>query len=266
MLIDAILGNNLSVNQILEYEDIVTRLSPREFVYISGSLVEGLGNKWSDVDVFVVGDLAPLGTGVLNVDSARVINHTIGDRRVDFEFVEQSHVETIINKLNSFDGNASVHSGGLLSTSDQKFLHLLRVGIPVCHNENHNKILATLDVKNLSQYLRRVAYENTNGCFEDLCGMVESQDFAVALLRSRDLISFATDVLLHHQGSTNPSTKWRIKILTKMAETFDREDAWIPNEYWRLMFFSEINDKKMQMLHFEECLKYSEKIIRRVYG
>ncbi len=116
--------------EILALEDLGRRR--RGVVYLGGSLVEGRGNPWSDVDVFVVGNLRPVGPDVKPGDVNTVSVHFYKGVRFDFEYWTPEHVRDLARRLRSIRlGITRSLTRTTFSYIEECFLHRLRTGRPL---------------------------------------------------------------------------------------------------------------------------------------
>jgi predicted nucleotidyltransferase len=197
----------LDADLILALEEL-----PRgaELIFLAGSLVEGLGNPWSDIDCYVIGNTEPIGPHVLQMAQFKVSTHFVERERVDFEFWTRAEVVRICKKLELFDPN-DWRDSDLLSQAQQAFVHRLHNALVL-----YGDLAAVGEIVNLeklSLMQKCAALSRLDGAFEDVCGMLEGDDLISALALSRHLLDLSMDVYLHALGRTNPSGKWRLRML-----------------------------------------------------
>jgi hypothetical protein len=201
-------------------------------VYLSGSVVEGLANSASDIDLFVVADGAePRAPAVFRKSRFSVAIHFVGARRIDFEYWPPKEVLAIARRL------AAVQPGKefvaeALDPTDEVFIHRVGIGVPLVNAEGFRKLQAEFDFERFRRYLVQQAVHRLDGALEDLTGMLDDGDLEVALLRARDVVGLAADAFLHDRGFTNTLPKWRARLLAAAGA----EAAGVRERFWALQF------------------------------
>jgi hypothetical protein len=198
--------------------------TPRYSVHVAGSLVEGLGNRNSDVDVFVIGEAAPSGESVGQIEGCTTSMHYVDTRRVDYQYWTDAQVDEVVRRL---DGDADLAIGELV------FLHRLRTGVAIAGAARLDALRARVPFDRLASCQREVARIDVDNALEDLYGMIDDGDHELALLRSRDLLDAALDAFRFTLGDTNPRGKWRIKIVAGLADQAPELD--LVERYWALL-------------------------------
>lgn len=250
----------LTVNALLAFES----LAPTDVVYVSGSLVEGLGNQASDIDVFVVGKVTPKGENVVSVEGTTPVSvHFHGKRRVDFEFWQEAPVVALANRINALRPNVDA---AWFSTKELEFVHRLRLGLPVAGTSGFERYKNMFDFEKLAGGLARRAIGVIDDVLEDLYGMLDDGDLDVGLLRSRDLLDACCDAYLHHRGSTNTKPKWRSKLLARLdKDEFGRD---VERAFWRLQYPAENprNDEARANEHIRQCIAFANRVVNTIQG
>lgn len=244
---------NISVDQLLALERL-----PRDGAfasYIAGSAIDGLGNAWSDIDLYVIGDCAPVGDFVIDNGNHHVSIHYLDSQRVDFEFWKPGHIKELAAKLDGFVDD-KLGDEVPLSIAEQQFVHRLLHNSP-CFG-NVETWARTFDIKQLSRMQMSACVRQTDSLHEDICGMLESGDYASAALLCRPLLENALGASLHASGNTIPTAKWRFQIAAKMQPKIDCLDMW-----WELQFPSlpRQEDTASLLKHIVDCIRLSEQLV-----
>ncbi|NTX05877.1 MULTISPECIES: hypothetical protein [Myxococcus] len=207
-------------------------------VFLSGSLVEGMGNAFSDIDVFVVGGGEPTGTSLHKAGDALFSVHMLGKRRVDFEYWSEASVEVLAAKLAALDlkegGRDNVMMERRMTEDEIVFLHRVRTGVALMHDGRLDRLRSRFDFRRLSRWLLEVKIREVDDALEDLYGMMEQPD--VALMRARELLNSTCDAFCHYRGSTNIRRKWRTRILGQLVASGDEEARKFEQRFWELQF------------------------------
>ncbi|MCK8499855.1 MULTISPECIES: hypothetical protein [Myxococcus] len=226
----------VDLGQLLALESLTPALEAA--VFLSGSLVEGMGNAFSDIDVFIVGGGEPKGTSLHKAGEALFSVHMLGKRRVDFEYWSDAAVERLAAKLASLDlkegGPDNVMMERRMTEDEIVFLHRVRTGVALMHDSRLERLRARFDFPRLSRWLQEVKIREVDDALEDLYGMMEQPD--VALMRARELLNSTCDAFCHARGSTNIRRKWRTRILGQLAAGGDAEARAFEQRFWELQF------------------------------
>jgi hypothetical protein len=244
------------LDEILRLEAITVA---SDLAYVSGSLVEGLGNPWSDLDVYIVTDRLPVGSIVLVDCGCTISIHYIGELRVDYEYWPTTQVRDLADRLSAFEpGTGAIVN--LFSETEEQFVHrLLRYPFPIAGNLKPLQAMFSLDA--LKAYQIQIAVKRLDSLHEDLCGMIEGHNWDVALFAARELAASAMDVYLHVRGNTNPSRKWRASLIRRYASA---EDAFV-KRFFDLQFpdlQSLLSDTARLFAYCRECIAYHAAIVR----
>jgi predicted nucleotidyltransferase len=181
--------------------------------FISGSLFEGLGNKTSDIDVYVIGQAKPRSDVVIHKKNIICIaKHELAGRRVDVEFWHPHAVQALAARL---DGVTVERDLDALACEEIDFIHRVRMGFPLLREPLFKEWQRRFDYEKLVRLMRHRAWLNVTDVLEDLEGMLDNQDLDVALIRCHDLLADTCDYTLRCAGETNPKRKWGPKLLAK---------------------------------------------------
>jgi predicted nucleotidyltransferase len=232
-------------------------------VYVSGSVVTPFANPWSDIDIYAIGDRGPTGDAVVDETTNLVAQHFVDDQRVDYEFWRPIDVEQLAERLDRMTlGVARFPPHGLFSYNEECFIHRLRVGVPMLNEERFELSRALFDFEKLGQYQAQEAIRETDGFYEDVCGMLEAGDMDSAVLNARRLVELGADAYLHSIGTTDPNVKWRARHLQALDGTSSFHDE-VRRDYWRLEFPGDVGpdaapeDRKG---YVESCVAFSRRV------
>ncbi len=244
--------------QLLELESLSG--APDAAAYLSGSLVCGLGNPWSDIDIFVITDRKPVGPFAKEVETNAVSQHYVNERRVDFEFWRPQKVREMARRLAAFElGTCKTIQGTVFLLIEELFIHRLKIGYPLLNSAALREYQALFDFDYFRLYQAEEAIRFADALLEDLCGMMESGDLNVALLLSRDVVNAAIDAYSHWSGNTDPSRKWRLKHLEAAVGRSSRAPDLLEH-FWELQF----PDARVLRRDEAACRSHLEKAIRFV--
>ncbi|MFT3770470.1 MAG: nucleotidyltransferase domain-containing protein [Minicystis sp.] len=261
----------VSVPELLGLEELGSDLC----IFLSGSSVDGTGNRFSDIDVFVIGDVIPKGEHLHRADPIVWSVHYLREHRVDFEFWPERAVSDLAERL----ANLSLTYGAgpkrqdaalwkRLSYEDITFIHRVRTGIPLQHPERYAEIRRRFDFHRLSHFLYLWRLREVEAAIEDLYGMMEDPRGDLALLRARDLLDGVVEACAHHLGSTMARRKWRTRILQSLArsEPLARE---VLDGYWALQAVdvAQVVEVSSSMRTYaERCIRFANAIVEKMQG
>lgn len=232
-------------------------------VYVSGSLVEGLGNVGSDVDIFVVGDAQPTRQTAIWKELCAISIHYHGRRRIDFEYWREAHVDNIAARLDKIRiGQEFVAEK--LEPIEELFIHRVKIALPMSREDGLRALQAKFDFDKFGQYLAQQAVHRIDGGMEDVLGMIDSGDWKVGVLRARELVGLAIDAYRHALGHTNSLPKWRPKVLDELAT--DDFGQSVRRRFWELQFppLSMLEDERQCAAYMEECVRFANSIVEWV--
>jgi hypothetical protein len=261
----------VTVPELLALENLPADLC----VFLSGSSVDGTGNRFSDIDVFVVGDFVPLGEHIHRADPIIWSVHYLREYRVDFEIWPEEAASSLAQRL----AGLSVQQGAgesrqdpalwkRLSYEEITFIHRVRVGIPLQHPERYAAIRGQFDFARLARYLFQWRLRDIDAAIEDLYGMMDDADGDVALLRARDLLDGLVEACAHHLGSTFARRKWRTRVLGALAAT-EPLAAELLRGYWELQRIdvtavkAESSNVKS---YVERCIRFANAMVEEMQG
>jgi predicted nucleotidyltransferase len=232
-------------------------------VYVSGSWVTPFANPWSDIDVYAISDRGPSGQAVVDEATNLVAQHFVDDRRVDYEFWRPADVEGLAHRLERMTlGVAPFPPHGLFSYNEECFIHRLRVGVPILNEDRCEQFRSRFDFEKLGCYQAQEAIRETDGFYEDVCGMLEARDLDSAVLNARRLVELGADAYLHSSGSTDPNTKWRARHLQEVDDgsAFPTE---VRRTYWHLELPVDVGpdappDNRRR--YVESCIAFSRRV------
>ncbi|WP_159803286.1 hypothetical protein [Arthrobacter zhaoguopingii] len=200
----------LSREAILQHEALPFRGPPT--AYLSGSLVEGLGNYGSDIDVFVIDGSWPRSVLTISRQRCRIGIRFHEHRRIDYEYWDPERVHQLANRLNNLHVGERFVADSFLP-EEEHFIHRLITGLALNDAAGLQEWQSRFDSDLFRRFLTQQAVHRIDGALEDVWGMVDSADWDSALLRARDLVGLGADLWNHSHGSTNSAVKWRARLL-----------------------------------------------------
>ncbi|MBD9490496.1 hypothetical protein [Ensifer sp. ENS11] len=212
-------------------DEILRRCGPAhgDIVILSGTLVEGIGNKHSDIDVYVICDKLPpvrhTGEHSFFVEQDGGLRTFVDYIRedgfaFDVEYYTRSEVEAMKEGVFDLYRLARERTKTLrkkLPPSHEDALHKMQVGIAVTGGTEFAQLFSAEFWKQLSF----VQYRNRTGGypeFKDVMGTWGSGDLDTSLLVCTMFLMDQAAGLCHLAGSTNAKPKWVLQNLKNLPE------------------------------------------------
>jgi hypothetical protein len=237
-------------------------------VYLSGSLVAGHGNPWSDVDLFAITDRGAVGPYVRHAATNASSSHFIAGRRVDYEFWRPGAVRELAERLSAHRlGSGRSTAGATFLHIEEVFIHRLGIGVPVLEAGGLFELQQLFDFQAFAAFQSEESMRHLDVVLEDLCGMREGGDRDTALCVAREALDVTLDAYLHSRGVTDPVAKWRVKHLQALEDTPDHRE--LEAVWWRLQFPNGAALRaggEAWQPYVEEVIAFSNRVAARVQG
>ncbi|MED1014677.1 hypothetical protein [Bacillus mycoides] len=231
------LHNTVPINEKLILENLVK--SDVLYVYVAGSLMEGFGNKTSDVDVYVIidGDLPSIEDTKNQGRSLREDTHFINNFidngvRYDYEYWTLKDWDNLLFKLNNLNP-ADPNLVKTFSLNEYDLLHRLKYAKPIYNQQSFNELFSNINFENLAFYYASIKSEAYGNILEDIEGALFSQEEETAFIMSRLLLNEAVNGFLSMHGETNPSNKWIYKKLQRFSANYSDQN--LIDDYMNLL-------------------------------
>lgn len=261
-------GFRLSKAQLVELSSgIVERIAPTPTVltaaWVSGSLVEDLGNVSSDIDIFVAVPEVSSNLPTTRRDRDHAIYATVEHgRRFDVEYWSEDRIEGLATRLAAAPVDDAKRSTlHYFEYWESEFIHRILIGLPVVKPEAFLRLRASFDARLFQRYLATNAIHRVDDAFDDSVGMLENGDLDCAVLRARDTVELSIDALLYINGVTNDKTKFR---LTKLKRLIAKRPE-MHRDLERLWRFEALPPGEVaRHAYVEDALRYSSELVDRV--
>jgi len=188
----------------------------RDLVVCSGSVVEGLGNALSDIDVFVVRD-DPQNSrpDEQSGDEGGTIWSDSLNRFIDVTYLSMSSVINVIQRVERNRGKVptrwEMHPG--VALTDLDLYHRLLTSVTLTNN---GRALPHLSKAVLQRELAFVHIIPCRARWVDCMGSAISGHHGQALCFALDMLNHAVAAYCSVLGQTNPSDKWRTAVVGRL--------------------------------------------------
>lgn len=220
--------------------------------FISGSLVEGLGNATSDIDVYVVVPAMP-------EDLPSLESREVAQRRADFLYVTQSQLLELASAVRDV---SQLHQRGPLSDGAAELCHRILVGQPLQNAAAFAALRAQFDPRCVQMQLLNKMLGLIDISLEDVWGMVDAGDLDCACFLARDVAHEAAIAFLLSIGETNIKMKWTAKLM-RLRASEPRFSA-VRSEYWATQFpADELTSESARRAFIDRCVRFSHQTTER---
>lgn len=185
-------------------------------IFLAGSMVDGLANASSDLDVYVIADAGVAGSATTS--RRREKNGTIGlleSREINLSVLDPAALAELAG---SFAGCLAALSGDggivqLDSENDLKVLHRVRTGLPLRNDDGLRRWRDDLGCARLAAYLTNLHGVTALNRLRDVRGELSAGRDESATWMFREALVHAGQFALALAGETNPSRKWLLRLL-----------------------------------------------------
>jgi len=208
------------------------RTQNRDVVVLSGTLLEGIGNLYSDLDLYVIGEaLPPRGPDGRSIQVVREdgrvrrINETLegaGNLVLDVQYYTFRELATLarsVNELYAESKRSSRIFRKTLHADDEDLVHKLLTGTVLQDGTGHFNARETFDAGKFC-FLK---YRNEVGGyaeFRDLVGSWSDGDLDSCLYNIRSYLIAQVSGMMFLAGNTNPRPKWFVRRLGLLGEEY----------------------------------------------
>lgn len=251
----------------LSKESIVNTLKTdnTDCIFISGSLCDELGNKKSDLDIFLITSIK---NPILNNKHSMDQNLIVNDRRLDFSIFSYELIKTTQDLLNELDcENPSIYLPRELSAIASNYeiitmIHRLRVGIPVFNENKFNQLTSEFPFEKYIKWKMRIKFNEYDGNHEDFIGSIEDQDWFTASELIKQQLNIVGELLILNSRETIDREKW----ITRKLFNLIKKEKLSQDLFYKYVNFknSEINLNINQRHQFEALSRFCDEQIENL--
>lgn len=281
------MGNKIYIKKIqkeIDIDNLYNKLSPNEndILFISGSLIEGqnnicsdgMGNKRSDIDVFILTDrVAQFNNNDYDENYCKTTFLELDGEQFDVEIYRISDLIYFWECLNEINFNDSetdnVRTMNLLKierTAIKKYMsltHRLLNGICIHNNQQYEEIKKKINMENYYVYNIRTYVNIIDLCYDDVLGYLEEGQGILAVLMARNLLLNAAAVHLLKNRISFDRDKW-IPLLMENLSKKNAETTVLFEEFKELLFCDNLKNNKDFLKNARYILLWVNKIIEHL--
>jgi hypothetical protein len=218
-LADFLSYKGISLEDILEEAKERLHLASGDVLVLCGSLVEGLGNQKSDLDLILITDRQDIQFTSLN-DVVLIVNKCF----IDIQVVHYLQMEQLLDRFNHWVGQP--HQPRLAKAfafEERRLLHRLCTGRCLFGDARFAEVKFPLRSIDLARHLLDFASYNASTLQVDLAGLRAAADPYSVLFVAQALLGYAMDALLAGHHFTNPNWRWRVGELRRLPKQWEQK-------------------------------------------
>ena len=208
----------------LTLEDVrafIPRCADDETLMLVGSVAAGLASGSSDIDLLMIADRSDVHEGLVLREAdfdASVLRHPDG-YRLNVEVWGAEHMEDVERRFASAIGcllePRVIHDLHVMRTDEVMVMHRLRTGIVLANPTVAERWRTRLRLEGLPTYVMLVAAWYCFAHTADVGGELEAGEVDSAVWMMQTCIDQLAAALLASVGETNPSQRWRVRLLRR---------------------------------------------------
>ena len=216
---------------VLSVAEIIERATPRagDTVVVSGTLIEGIGNRHSDIDVYVIGDTLPERQHMGKHNHAAV---EAGMMRAYYDYIGEDGFGFDVEYFTWKEIDAVLKDFAELHEQARKKTKILRRKMHITHYDFVHKIAvgkilcgaSALEPRFTSEVFDMIAFSlyrsRTGGYpeFKDILGFWAAGDLESCLQNMDTYLKDQAAGLYHLTGGTNSKPKWLFANLRRLPD------------------------------------------------
>ena len=219
---------SLTKNEIyLEKEKIIKDLGLEKeaLIFLSGSLIEGIGNEYSDLDIFILTSkfksIKILKSDYQNIKNVKTVFRTYFGKKCDMEIYNMEVVKSCINILDfNFDIKKRVHSifSEIPTEIFLSFIHRLLVGKCINNEKEFENLISKINKDNYFYILKTLFQNELDNKYEDLLGNRGEENIGTCVLIGNFVVSTLISYYLVKNFISIDRKKWGYLKLKKFSE------------------------------------------------
>ena len=253
----------VGVSDIVEAARARLDLTDDDVLFVCGSLLEGLGNATSDVDLYLLTSRTDF-----NFTSLDAVLLAVGPCLVDVRVVPHAQMAALLSRFGVWNHQPRQARDALGFSHDERtLLHRLHYSQPL-HGQHRLEILrGEAPLLDLARHKLDLARCYTDALQVDLAGLRQAGDPYTMVFTSQELLSHGVDGVLAALGQTNPNGKWRVRQLADVpidaqpcfpGRPFERH---LRDEYVRLHRAPDLYEVKAVHAHALEATSFTRRML-----
>lgn len=227
-------------------QKIITRYdTDKRSAILSGSVIEGLSNGDSDVDVLLIGaneSFVPRAT----IQEGSIMD-AMGSQagRLQVEQCSLERLDSIVEKIKHML-DKSRNEAVLISVPDRRIAHRMLTGIPIINVGLADEFRRKLSISELAFYCLMANMDEAEGALRDAVGELDAGRPLSASRMLQMSSGFLLMSCLNSIGETNHNTKWVVRLCERHREKVDPENIELLMSNLFLDRASAVNKRQVQ--------------------
>lgn len=213
---------------LIEKEKIIDDLNLKkdDLIFISGSLIEGIGNRYSDLDIFILtsnfNDIKMTKFDYQNIKNIKTLFKTYFGKKCDIEVYDLKIINECLEILNStFDKEKRIHNifSEIQTDNFLSFIHRLLTGKCINNEREFNNLISKVNKENYFFILKTMHQNEIDNKYEDLLGNLEERNIGTCVLIGNLIISTLISYHLVKNCISIDRKKWGYLKLKELAKS-----------------------------------------------
>ena len=249
-----------------------------DIVFLSGSIIEGIqnqssqgmGNMYSDLDVFILRNDKNFDEKLEVVyDQVAVLKtfYNIDDVNIDVEVYKKSTIEKIIRSLNecSFDSNIRTPNqikfyDGFNQRLFVTFMHRFINSLVIYNEKEYLEMKDSLAFDNFYRYYIRMCINRVDMNYEDVVGNLNKGEYEVAAIVAREILIETAKAFIGFNEETIDRLKW-IPLKLRNLALLSEYNSNIYRRFVDFQFYIAISDQEDLPAYVEDILMFADDVI-----
>lgn len=249
---------------LLEYEE-------DDIIFISGSIIEGFSNKYSDLDVYILkNNFFHMNLNGMdynsNMHKSRFQELSTG-MQCDIEYWPLKVIKILIDKIKNINfEDLSIRTSNQLSIEGYSveqlgsFIHRFVNSNVIYNEEKFNNLRKELDLNKFCKLMSRKHINILDNKYEDIIGNLESHDVETALISARNLLFELMIAYIYSEKYTIDRTKWVIKKMESIS-CENEVSRGVLNRFKGLYCYTNLNNENDIRFNVQNILEFSTRVI-----
>jgi hypothetical protein len=270
-------------NIVIDKKDIVKILNfeNQDLIFLSGSLIEGsinvlskgMGNKLSDIDVFILSDdIENIKSSILDYDRNYLKTQfkKLYGINFDIEIYSKQIILDLIKQLNEYNFDDNIRTFNALKLPNgfnlfdfTSFIHRFLNSISIYNEDKLEEIKHTLNESNYFKLMKRIAINQVDLYYEDVVGNIETGQFEVAVNTARRILLETIKAYIFHKKTSIDRDKW-IPLKIKNLAEYDKEAAIVYTKFKKLYFEEKLDNDISLQANAEKIIDFSNNLINKI--
>ncbi|WDV47204.1 hypothetical protein PV797_05735 [Clostridiaceae bacterium M8S5] len=269
-------------NILIDPRDILNILDYMEedIIYLGGSLIEGsinkyskgMGNKLSDIDVFIISN------DIINNEASCA--YDLGDIKtqfkrlsgisIDIEIFSKDVFLTLLEDLSNCQFENNTRTRNLLNLPKRfdlfkftSFIHRFLNGIPIYNEGIFYDIKENFNENNYYRLMTRMCINNVDVKYEDVIGNIETKQAEVAVKVARTVLLETMKAYIYYKKTSLDRDKWIPLKLKNLAE-YNKDSLKVYQKFKKLYFEEKLDNEKNLIRNAEKIIDFSNQILMKI--